>query len=55
MLQIIDGRLLRSFLIACLVLAIVVGLFLLLGAYVAHAPVPLHSGIVPCPGSQCHT
>ena len=32
MLQIIDGRLLRTLVIACLLLALIMGLFLLIGA-----------------------
>ena len=48
MLQIIDGRMLRTFVIVCLVLAILVGLFLLIGAHAAHAAVHLQS-IKPCP------
>ncbi len=53
MLQIIDGRLLRTLVIACLVLALIVGLFLLMGAHAAHTAAPLHA-IIPCPQSWCH-
>lgn len=55
MLQIIDSRLLRTLAITCLVLAIIVGLFLLMGAHAAHTAAPLHA-IIPC-GPQyphCH-
>lgn len=47
MLQIIDGHLLRTLVIACLVLALIMGLFLLIGAHAAHATAPLHA-VVPC-------
>jgi len=45
--QIIDGRLLRTLVIACVVLAVIVGFFLLMGAHAAHTAVPLHA-IIPC-------
>lgn len=53
MLQIIDGRLLRTLVIACLVLAIIAGLFLLMGAHAAHTVAPLHT-IVPCGPMEPH-
>ncbi len=53
MLQIIDGRLLRTLVIACLVLALIVGLFLLMGAHAAHTAAPLHA-IIPCGPQDPH-
>jgi hypothetical protein len=47
MYRIIDGHLLRTLMIACILLAILVGLFLLMGAHAAHSAAPLHA-IVPC-------
>jgi len=49
MLQIIDGRLLRTLVIACLLLALIMGLFLLIGAHAVHASAPLHA-VAPCQG-----
>ena len=47
--QIIDGRLLRTLVIMCLVLVIIAGLFLLMGGHAAHASAPLHA-VAPCQG-----